>query len=176
MCRSLFHSIAANTECNCSRRWVVTLKPPMKLGELYNYKNDTECTVLQLVLSEAFGEHTAVVDPDEKDLGPPIEYIICAGYCPCLMVFIGEIEFMVKELYKSHNYLFQGTYTTKVLHCFGDELECQPKNQVKMRFQSKVLNPILQRHLQGLTDYEAVCIKEAVGKTRHVLPEAGPPQ
>ena len=138
----------------------------MKLGELYKYKNDTECTVLlQPVLGQAFGEHTAVVDPDEKDLGPPVKHIVHAGYRPCLAVFIGEIEFMVKELDKSHNCLFRGTYVTKVLDRFGDELQHRPKNQAKTRFRSKVLNPILQRHLRGLTDYEAACVEEAVGKT-----------
>ena len=121
--------------------------------------------VLRPVISNPDDADKGIVDPTEEDLMDPIEHIVHGGYCPCLTGFIHEIEFMVKDEDKSHNTVFRGTYLMKILDMFGEELMDRPWRQVKMRFRSKVLNPILQRHLQGLTDYESVSIWSAAGET-----------
>lgn len=99
----------------------------------------------------------------------PIEHIVHGGYRPCLTGFIREIEFMVKGEDKSHNTVFRGTYLTKILDMFGEELMDRPRRQVKTRFRSKALNPILQRHMRGLTDYESVSIRSAAGETAETV-------
>lgn len=158
----------ANTELDCSRRWVVTLKDAVGLEDLYKYSDSDLCTVkLWPVLEDSFAddEDPELVEPTVANLGTPIYRDVHAGYRSCLAGFIREIEFMTKGQDTSHNCLFRGTYLTKVLDHFGDELENRSDSIPPSRFRSKVLNPILQRQLRGVTDYEAGTVKYAVGIT-----------
>ena len=138
----------------------------MKAEELYKYDNDTECTVVfRSVIGDPDIPPTTILDISEEDLTRPIEYVVHAGYRPCLTAFIREIDFMVKGQNSSHNCIFRGTYLIKVLDRFLDELEARPRLQAKTRFRSKVLNPILQRLMRGIIDYEASSVQVAVGDT-----------
>ena len=138
----------------------------MKPEELYKYNNNGQCTViLRPVCSDPFEEGTGIVNPTERQLGKAIHHVIHAGYRPCLTAFIREVEFMVKDQDSSRNCLFRGTYLTMVLDRFADELEDRPRLQAKTRFRSKVLNPVLQRLMRGITDYEVSSVRAAVGDT-----------
>jgi len=149
-----------------ARKWVVALKDTVEPDQIYAYDDSTELTVvLRPVIGDPDSADKGIVDPVEEDLADPIEHVVHGGYRPCLTGFIREIEFMVKGEDKSHNTLFRGTYLTKILDMFSEELMNRPRRQVKTRFRSKALNPILQRQMRGLTDYESGAIRDAAGET-----------
>lgn len=105
-----------------------------------------------------------MTDPTPEELGPLREHRIHAGYRRVLTGFIWEIEFMIVDKIATHNCLHRGVYLSKVLDLFAEELESVPKN-AGVRFRSRVLNPLLQRQLQGICDQEPGMIEKDVGET-----------
>jgi hypothetical protein len=159
---------ATSTKPNHSRKWVVSLKDTVEPDQLFKYTDTETCTVVLRRVGSRIdpGRDLTLVEPLEANLGRPYEHEVHAGYRSCLAGFLREIDIMIKGEDSSHNILFRGTYLTKVLDRFGDELfKPRAKNVTGPMFRSKVLNPILQRQMRGVTDYEASAVQLAVGTT-----------
>ena len=60
-----------------------------------------------------------------------------------------------------HEACRRGSYAIRTLDAFGDELEAY-KGRSPENFRSRVLTPILQRHLQGVSDCYAPSVRHAI--------------
>lgn len=101
----------------------------------------------------------------ERDLGPPKKYTLHLGYHRVLAGFLQEIKFMEEDKLKSYNCLFRGTYLSKILDIFVEELSRIPENS-PWCFRSRALNPLLQRQLRGIHDDYPMQVKMEVGESR----------
>jgi len=105
-----------------------------------------------------------ITDPTEDELGEPMEYEIHPGYRPFILGLLREIEFMTDDKLATHNCLGRAVYLQKVMDEFAEELEAAFV-MVKERWRSRVLNPLLQRQLRGVSDHEPAAVKSEVGDT-----------
>lgn len=112
-------------------------------------------------LSEA---QQKITDPTQDELGDAEEYEIHCGYRPFLLGLIREIEFMTEDKLSTHNCLFRAVYLIMVLDQFAEELN-DAYMPVPERWRSRVLNPLLQRQLRGVSDHEPEAVKNEVGDT-----------
>jgi len=105
-----------------------------------------------------------ITDPTEDELGEPMEYEIHPGYRPFILGLLREIEFMTDDKLATHNCLGRAVYLQKVMDEFAEELEAAFM-AVPERRRSRVLNPLLQRQLRGVSDREQAAVKSEVGDT-----------
>ena len=103
-------------------------------------------------------------DPTEAELGEPEEYQIHHGYRPFILGLLREIEFMTDGELTTHNCLGRAVYLQEVMDEFAEELKAAFM-VVPERWRSRVLNPLLQRQLRGVSDHEPAAVKSEVGDT-----------
>ena len=138
----------------------------MEAHQLYEYGSSTLCDVeIRPVFRDPEVENPELVEPTEEELGTPIYHKVHSGYRPFITGAIREIDFMIKDELTNHNCLFRATYLTMILDLFADDLQKRIRSQMKSRFRSRALNPILQRQMRGVTDYEARSVNSVVGDT-----------
>ena len=142
----------------------------MDSGLVFGYgENDTvEIIVRPIVrVKELTAGQRELLPHTDEERGEPTSWTIHAGYHRVLAGFLKEIAFMEKGGLKSHNCLFRATYLSKVLDLFVAELP-RVRSSTPASFRSRVLNPILQRHLRGVLDHEPELVKGEVGGTREL--------
>ena len=108
-------------------------------------------------------QEQTITDPTRAELGNAEEYEIHRGYRPFILGLIREVEFMTRDKIKTHNCLFRGVYLIKVMDLFAEELK--GAHMVTARWRSRVLNPLLQRQLRGVSDHEPEAVRNEVGNT-----------
>lgn len=123
----------------------------------FGHKENDICRVIVHKVQRGTGTSKRVSEttrPTDEVLAPGKKYDVHPGYRRFLLGFLREIDFAGKDGLKSHNALFREIYLLKILDLFAIELENRPPTLFR-RFRSRVLNPLLQRQLQGIPDHEA---------------------
>ena len=100
----------------------------------------------------------------QKDPQRPHTFDIHRGYLRVVVGLNREITFETEDDLKSHNCRFRSMYSMKILDHFAEELLAIGQGPGP-RWRSRILNPLLQRQLEGLTDYEAQSVEEGVGSS-----------
>ena len=101
-------------------------------------------------------------DPKMWRLGFTTTYKIHAGYSRVLLGFDRELDFVLDDKMKMEELQFRSLYLMRVLDAFVEELEKRTIND-PAKFWSRVLNPIIQRQLRGVSDNNADEVKRVVG-------------
>ena len=86
------------------------------------------------------------------------------GYHRVVAGLVREIEFVSMDGITDKVTLARAAYLVKILDRFGDEL-LEFTKEPGPRWRSRVLNPLLQRQLRGLTDGQMEDVKKMVGSS-----------
>ena len=140
---------------------------PGEATALFDYDDKRLCkvSISKVVLSPNLkGKEREFIVPTKKDIQHQKTVEIHRGYLRFLAGMIREIAFSTEDGITNHNCLFRAEYSVMILDRFAEEL-MRKQRAPGVRWRSRVLNPLLQRQLEGITDYEAKSVVEAVGPT-----------
>lgn len=111
-----------------------------------------------------------ISNPHLMTTGNGKKFRINAGYRTVLLGLLREVEFESVDQVKSAKCNFRAHYLVKVLDAFAAELN-NPGDRKRLldekpyHFRSKVLNPLLQRQMRGVSDNSPDEVEKAVGRT-----------